>query len=142
MNVRMRFRTDSVFAAADVARRERGEPTRFLEHLDPELASTPPAVPGDVWRMRWYGSDAIAGYDICCPQCLDVHAWTTALNCASRRPLEGGGSACAHSGVGSCWDWSGSAEEGTLTANPSLHSIAEKGGCGFHGWLRAGVLTT
>jgi hypothetical protein len=59
---------------------------------------TPPAQPGDVWRVRWYRQNRqnndgpIAGYDICCPRCRQVHAWTTAHQlritaCAPRRRL-------------------------------------------------------
>ena len=89
------------------------------------------AEPGDTWRIRWYAEDGegpIAGYAICCPRCGQVHYWTTALNC---KP-------CPHQGKSSCWQWSGSAEAGTLTASPSL--FAQRA-CGWHGWLRNGELT-
>ncbi|MGH7184697.1 MAG: hypothetical protein ACREIB_00230 [Pseudomonadota bacterium] len=105
-----------------------------------------PARAGDTWRCRWYRPPGepegpIAGYWICCPRCGDIHPWTTANNCKSRRELrsetgELQGYTCDHSGKFSCWTWTGSAEENTLDAKASLlcHS------CGYHGWLNAGVL--
>lgn len=144
----IRFRTDSAHTADDAARLARGVETTYYD--PPELEGIEPARPGDTWRVRWKATieqeaqgiseGPIAGYAICCPKCLQVHFWTTALNCASLRPLPGGGSVCDHSGVGSCWAWTGSAEDGTLTASPSLHSVAEKGGCGWHGFLTNGEL--
>jgi hypothetical protein len=114
--IRIRFRTDGCF-----------EPN-------------PPAQPGDIWRLRWYkqgGEGPIAGYAICCPKCGEVHHWTQAANCARTVDTSSGVKVCAHSGTGSCWTWTGSAEEGTLTADPSLHA---SGACGWHGWLKNGVL--
>lgn len=103
-----------------------------------EWEATPIAEPGDIWRVLWWTPPGevspLAGYDICCPKCRQVHGWTSALNCASRR-LDG---RCDHSGVGSCWTWTGSAEDGTLSASPSLHA---SGACGYHGFLQHGVLT-
>jgi hypothetical protein len=157
MGVRMRFRTDSALMADDIAARARGETTQWFH--DHELDATPPAEPGDVWRVRWGGAEhppgggPIAGYEICCTTCKHVHAWTTATNCSTRREFEwsyvdkdgvtqsGKGWTCAHSGTGSCWTWTGSAEENTLSASPSLWSVPEKGGCGFHGYLTDGVLS-
>lgn len=149
----MRFRVDSWSAAEDVTRIARGERSHFLDHmahLDParlaELRATPPAQPGDVWRVRWYaaeGEGPIAGYAIGCPTCGLVHSWTTANGCAAgRRAIEGspGHTVCEHSGVGSCWTWSGSAESNLLTAAPSLHCVLALGGCGFHGFLENGQL--
>lgn len=137
--IHMRFRTDRSHAAADHRRWLMQQPMRF--HRPHELSSvrrTAPAQPGDTWRVHWYSPDTargpVAGYDICCVQCGEVHAWTTALNCASRRP----DGHCDHMGVGSCWTWTGSARRNTLTAIPSLHAI---NACGWHGWLRDGVLT-
>lgn len=153
--VRTRFRSDSWHFADEAARLERGLPLRWTLENRPdefrEVQTTPPARPGDLWRVRWatrYDAEhpepgPIAGYAIGCPTCLEVHAWTTATNCsAARRPIEGmpGHSVCIHSGTGSCWNWTGSAEEGTLSASPSLYSVKELGGCGFHGFLTAGVL--
>lgn len=101
---------------------------------------TPLPKAGDTWRVRWYrpvGEEEgpVAGYAICCPKCGDIHAWTTAINCTS--PRENG--SCSHSGTGSCWTWTGSAEDGTLTANPSLLVVTPE--CGYHGWLQNGVLS-
>lgn len=111
-------------------------------------AETPKAEPGDVWRIFWYHhdgpdgeqiNDRIAGYAICCPGCRRVHNWTCARNCASRIP----GGTCSHSGTGSCWNWTGSAEEGTLTCTPSLQVLlheVEPGGCDWHGYITQGDL--
>jgi hypothetical protein len=43
----------------------------------------------------------------------------------------------AHGLAGSCWTWTGSPEAGDLSATPSLAVVGE---CGFHGFLRGGVL--
>lgn len=137
MSTRIRFRSDNPLIARFKAesRSERGT----YGFSDDEWAATPAAQPGDIWRILWHKPPGVvgplAGYDICCPQCGQVHSWTTALNCASRWP----DGACDHSGVGSCWTWTGIAEEGTLSASPSLHA---SGACGWHGWLKDGVLTT
>jgi hypothetical protein len=118
----------------------------------------PAAEPGDVWivrqspknidEMRFGGSDEesadwpIVGYALTCPNgaCrFGVHDWTWANNCSQKLPE--GGPRCVHMrDRQSCWTWTGSVEEGTLTANPSLHSPTKLGGCGFHGWLKKGVL--
>lgn len=145
---RIRFREGSWLQADDAARIARGQETLWFD--PPQLVGVEPAQPGDCWRTRWWaasGEGPIAGYAICCPKCLQVHSWSSARNCSTKRPLPGGGSVCAHSGIGSCWQWSGSAEDGTLTASPSLHAIAEgpkvgiEGhGCGWHGWLQNGEL--
>lgn len=146
---RIRFRTDSSFAADDAARVLRGHNAMWFDN--DELKDVEPAQPGDCWRVRWArtvdmpegAEGAIAGYAICCPKCKQVHNWTSARNC----PRVDG--VCKHSGLGSCWTWTGSAEEGTLTASPSLHSLdddndggaADNGtGCGWHGYLRNGEL--
>ena len=113
----MRFRTDGSFFDPD------------------EPAGKPAPKPGDTWLIRWYrpgGAEGpIAGYAICCPGCRKVHDWTTATNC---KP-------CSHQGISSCWTWTGSAEANVLTASPSLHSVKDLGGCGWHGHLINGVLT-
>lgn len=135
---RIRFREGSWLQADDAARIARGQETLYYD--PPELVGVEPAQPGDCWRAHWHalsGVGPIAGYAICCPKCLQVHSWTSARNC---KP-------CPHQGIGSCWQWSGSAEDGTLTASPSLHALA-KGpkvgidghGCGWHGWLQNGEL--
>lgn len=109
---------------------------------------TPKAEPGDVWRIHWHHhvdgkqvDDWIAGYAICCPGCSRVHNWTTALNCATSR----GEGKCVHNSdrpYGSCWNWTGSAEEGTLSATPSLQVVKERceWGCGWHGYITNGDL--
>lgn len=113
----------------------------FFEEGD----TKPPPLPGDTWRIHWYNhvdgvqvNDQIAGYAICCPLCLKVHHWTTANNCPRIA-----GEGCAHEKAHtSCWTWTGSAEDGTLTASPSLYSVEALGGCGWHGWLHDGELHT
>jgi hypothetical protein len=149
---RIRFRSDNRYIAEQKAlgrgfERVASWATRDL------FDATPAAEPGDIWRVYWYSLEAPghlgppAGYDICCITCRRVHSWNTATNCASRKPIreEGTGKVigytCAHSGVSSCWQWTGSAEEGTLTASPSLYSREDLGGCGYHGFLRNGEIT-
>jgi hypothetical protein len=39
---------------------------------------------------------------------------------------------------GAVWSWDGNRELPTLS--PSIFCVPEKGGCGFHGFLSAGVL--
>jgi hypothetical protein len=137
VSTRIRFRTDGSHIADHKAQ---GKP-RDEFYNQAVWDATPPAQAGDVWQVHWYAEDAdgnsingpFAGYDICCPGCKRVHAWTTALNCLPKP--------CPHEGKSSCWNWTGSAEQGTLSASPSLHSVKEKGGCGWHGWLQNGALT-
>jgi hypothetical protein len=154
--VRIRFRSDNSFKADDAARLARGLKTVW--NNPEELVGVEPAQPGDVWRSRWALSldqkaagmteGPIAGYSICCPKCLAVHHWGTALNCEPKIPwsvtgTDGQvytGTKCRHSGEGSCWNWTGSAEDGTLSASPSLHCIETAGGCGWHGHLTNGLL--
>lgn len=147
MSPRIRFREDGIAAAEWHAAELRGEPRVTcpcddLEcHLRPEnYRKVPPAEPGDCWRLTWHGSDAVSGYAICCPRCRLVHYWCSANNCGSKRPLPGGGATCDHAGKASCWEWTGSAEAGTLTARPSLLATAPLL-CGWHGWLTNGELT-
>lgn len=113
----------------------------YLDELaDPNFEA---AQPGDAWRIYWAKAagvpEPIAGYALTCPKpdCPDgVHQWTTASNCSTKGQ---DGKRCSHEGIGSCWTWTGSAEDGTLTANPSLHCVAPIG-CGWHGWLRDGQM--
>lgn len=123
---------------------------------------TPKAEPGDTWRQFWSHhdendkqiDDRLAGYAICCMGCGHVHAWTTASNCqfnltehhyTDKDGKDVAYKVCGHSGVGSCWVWTGSAEEGTLTARPSLQVTLDKyepGGCNWHGYIDNGDLHT
>lgn len=115
-------------------------PMRF--RTDSWYEPNPAARPGDLWRIRWHKEHAdgnrligpIAGYAICCPDCGQVHHWTTATNCPSNK-----NGVCEHSGKGSCWEWSGSAEENRLSVRPSLQVTGE-GGCRWHGHLVDGEL--
>ena len=122
----------------------------FLADLNnPDLEA---AQPGDAWRIVWIepGSWAssveeddprpLAGYILTCPspECLEgVHLWVQAGNCNCRDKET---QKCCHDGKGSCWDWSGKASDGTLTANPSLFASGAK--CAWHGWLRNGEMTS
>lgn len=160
--MRMRFRTDGWHYADLKAQGWTWEKYAELycdsscetvASIKAEWDAISPAQPGDVWRIRWHkegGEGPIAGYAICCIQCGQVHAWTTARNCSQKIKRSYIDSktgqtveyeSCVHSGVGSCWNWSGSAEEGTLTASPSLMKITgpdQK--CTFHGWLSNGQI--
>lgn len=158
MPVPMRFRTDSAHIAELKRQGKTLEESTFggwptLE----EWNAVPPAAPGDTWRTRWYKAGTeegpIAGYAIACSRCLETHRWTSALNCEPKIPWSvswvddqgvtqtSSGTHCQHSGVGSCWIWTGSAEANTLHASPSLHALKEKGACGYHGFLQNGVLS-
>lgn len=107
---------------------------------------TMPPGDEDGWRTQSWGGDhedwPVIGYALTCPNesCrFGVHEWTHASNCDQHFPA--GGPRCAHQrDRTSCWTWSGSVLDGTLTASPSLHSPADLGGCGWHGWLRNGTL--
>ncbi len=147
MSVQIRFRTDNCHY---VQMRAKG--TEWAEYLGiarEEYEALPPGQPGDIWRVHWHKQDGegpLAGYAIWCPKCNDLHHWTGATNCTFqatehtyKKPdgSDGTYKVCGHSGTASCWGWSGSAEEGTLTARPSLLCHV----CGFHGWLTNGLLS-
>lgn len=142
----MRFRTDS-WLEAERARESDAE-LREWTFTDEEIArirATPLAEPGDTWRIRWSGIDALAGYAICCPTCKHVHCWTTANKCQfelTEQSYEGNTGkvtykVCGHSGKRSCWTWTGSDVENKLTAYPSLLYL---GDCHWHGFLTDGIL--
>lgn len=137
----MNFRTDSAHYAELAT-----NPAKVREwygdqpDIMAEIEKTPPAQPGDTWRLHWAGEgDMLAGYAICCPKCREVHRWTSANNCHEQE-VDG---LCIHERstnggqLGSCWQWTGSAEDNHLTASPSLQIHT----CGWHGWLRDGELT-
>lgn len=154
-SVRMRFRTDG-WHYADLKTygwtREKFAEMRNIDYID-AFDATPAAQPGDVWRIKWYKEGIekgpLAGYAICCLQCGHVHQWTTAGNCQTdlqevRYKNKNGEDqsymACIHKrkGEGSCWQWTGSAEDNVLTASPSL--LVTHGDCNFHGRLQSGEL--
>lgn len=125
--------------------REMPTPIRFrrdslYDALDGQL---PKPEPGDCWRIGVYGNpNGTAGYAICCPRCREVHFWTHAVNCKTRRSLPDGGSTCGHERTGtSCWTWQTRWKGVPVNARPSLHCDAKLGGCGYHGFLRNGALT-
>lgn len=147
----MRVRTDSWYVAGWKRAALVGGRDDVAEDIlnDP----IPAAELGDVWVIRFDGDSTqshdgkpddwpIVGYAMTCPieSCEQgVHDWTWAHNCGQKLPE--GGSRCAHMrDRTSCWTWTGSAEDGTLSATPSLHSPTDLGGCGFHGYLTNGVL--
>jgi len=147
----MRFRTDGVhyadLKAAGRTLEDYCAPQAPTEEERRHWDATPKAERGDVWRVFWYHGeqgkqidDQIAGYDICCVACGRVHACTTALNCNQKIPKPWGES-CQHiESRTSCWIWSGSAEQGTLTASPSLLVVQSRcpWGCGWHGFIQNG----
>jgi hypothetical protein len=157
--VRMRFRMDSWhYADLKVAmtweQYTDGWSSSPTEEDKRYWDETPKAEPGDVWRIHWSHhdpidgpqiDDRIAGYAICCIGCGHVHAWTTAGNCNqkiqcsykdSNTGLDVPYTSCVHSGLTSCWNWTGSAEEGTLTATPSLQVTQDE--CKWHGYITNG----
>lgn len=97
--------------------------------------AVPSAKEGDVWAL----ADR-TGYWLTCPRenCdQGVHLWHHGVDCPTH-----GVTTPEHP---SCWTWTGSPEDGTLTANPSLQVLTTANGqpthgCGFHGWLKNGVL--
>lgn len=106
-----------------------------VSHLA-EYAGVEPAREGDVWVGRGFRGEAV-GYGLTCPEptCAEgAHVWTHAFDCPAGRSPD---AACKTGGAG-CWTWTGSPAEGDLSAAPSLHVLASRGGCGWHGWLRAG----
>jgi hypothetical protein len=160
--VRMRFRTDG-WHYADLKAEGKDLGSWCVEGMVPTEEEkkywevTQKAEPGDVWRIHWYHRDEddkqlddwIAGYAICCIGCGRVHCWTSALNCGQRVQrsyVDTNGNTvpyetCVHQEAhGSCWQWSGSAEEGTLTAAPSLQVVADRcpWKCGWHGFIQNG----
>lgn len=108
------------------------------------------AEPGDVWVLRsapgesgrsWAEDEVTAGwpiigYGLTCPEtkCEDgIHLWDHATGCPARfasGPCKNGGP--------SCWTWTGQPEDDTLTGQPSLFMPTP--GCGWHGYLRDGVM--
>lgn len=130
----MRLRTDSLHIAG--WRRSAALGAREVKGNDvftnPDYADVEPAQPGDVWILR-NRNGGITGYGLTCPNeaCTQgAHPWDHAYNCPVRSEPD----------APPCWTWTGSIEDGTLTASPSLHVMAELGGCGWHGWLRDGEM--
>ena len=148
MGLRMRFRTDSYYWADMKARGTDAHGVGGYTAKDlADFDEGPAAARGDVWRIRWYredGNGPLAGYAICCPKCGFVHVFTTAGNCeVGRHEVKYQGNdgkehsyySCQHYETGSCWVWTGSAEDNTLSAAPSLAITV---GCLWHGWLENG----
>lgn len=156
----MRVRTDSWWLAARKRAVEKGaspDPRTtpppnggewskdFLDALnDPNFEA---AQDGDVWVLRGEGRTQsvgeghddwpVIGYGLVCPRetCEDpVHLWTHASDCEARYGQE---RPCKHGGP-SCWTWTGSPGDDTLTAHPSLW--IKEPGCGWHGFLRNGKM--
>jgi hypothetical protein len=147
MAVPIRFRRDSLIAAEEARDRAAGKAPCDPAWVSDEAArSTPPIQPGDCWKVVWGGvgggADTLAGFHICCEKCGEIHGWTTARNCASKRDHPLGGRTCDHQEARtSCWAWILGPDGAPLEASPSLHSVVDLGGCGWHGHLRAGVMT-
>ena len=132
----MRLRTDSFHIAgwkrAHALRGcDCGPDQKHVAHKPKEYPD-PPAEPGDVWVLRNRNGE-VTGYGLTCPNetCEQgVHPWDHAYDCPRRGEAD----------APPCWSWSGSIEDGTLTATPSLHVLVERGGCGWHGFLRNGEM--
>lgn len=129
------------------------DPLYLRELNDPTFEE---AKPGDVWRLvidpdyeagkgrtySWLPKDGwiLGGYAIWCPKedCNEgVHWWSHATDCKGMY-----GEPCKYGerpGQSSCWLWTGSVEEGNLTAEPSLFA---SGSCGWHGFLRQGEMVS
>ena len=140
MPVPINFRSDSIIAAEEARDRAAGKPPCDPGWVsDEEARSTPPAKPGDCWRITYGGEgeqQTTAGYAICCPKCGLLHYWCNASNCSSKRTLLSGGITCAHQDARtSCWTWTVDANGRPIKAVASLHSPVELGGCGYRGWL-------
>lgn len=143
----MRLRTDSWYWAGihrAVLNGGLGAPAlQGWGELQSDFDATPIAELGDVWRSGGFASNQFGGYVLTCPETVrcsvGVHPWWHAYDCPAGRLTDG---VCKRgAGRDSCWDWSGSPENGTLTALPSLHVLVERGGCGWHGYLRDGVMS-
>ena len=149
----IRLRHDSIIAAQEAAHRlAGGNPCAPGWVTDAEAAATPPAEPGDCWRIIHGAYDgkpgSTAGYAICCPTCRQIHYWTHARNCSSRRELptgwigrgprrrmSHGGTTCDHEQARtSCWTWTVDADGRPIRARASLF-VSHPDGCGYHGWL-------
>lgn len=154
MSIAIRLRKDSATAAYLNACRARGEPVHECScgqtdcpYDGAEARSTPPAEPGDAWSIVYSAHDgrpeSPAGFAICCPKCRQVHYWSSANNCASKRQFsftgpdgkEYQGWTCDHKDARtSCWTWTVDADGRPITARASLF-VNHDGGCGYHGWL-------
>lgn len=121
-----------------------------------------PAQLGDAWRIRGHvemieRADGSGSFPRATQHWADEHRWPVvgySLTCPNERCPEGGhrwthasdcdgdyGRACKlGAGRLSCWDWTGSAEAGDLTASPSLWVNWDL--CGWHGFLQSGVMTS
>jgi hypothetical protein len=101
-------------------------------YMNADYAGIPPAEPGDVWILHNRNGEVV-GYGLTCPNeaCEQgAHPWDHARDCPVRTAPD----------APPCWTWTGSIEDGSLTASPSLHVVKEWGGCGWHGWLRNGEM--
>lgn len=131
----MRLRTDSLHVAGWKRSADLG--ARAVQSADDvstltDYANIEAAQLGDVWEIH-NQAGAIVGYGLTCPNVRcdqGAHAWDHAFDCPIRYQPDAPG----------CWTWSGSVADGTLTASPSLHVLEERGGCGWHGWLRDGEM--
>lgn len=172
MPVAIRLRRDSLIAAIEHKTRLAGGPWCPPDWVtDDEAEATPPPEPGDAWRIGWYMQEGeatedfirtyrrrygdasippesnvpLAGFAICCIKCGEVHHWTSANNCSTRKQLPpwkdqagvehpGGGYTCQHiEDRTSCWTWTLDADGRPLTARASLLCHI----CGYHGFLNA-----
>lgn len=164
MPTAVRLRTDDCWMALEAARRARGtapyrcpcESHRDVngQCIDPEctwnegkLAAIVPATPGDYWRITWHAApEKLAGFAICCPKCKEIHHWTSANNCGSKRQItittpggtEHKAMTCDHQQRHeSCWTWTLDETGKPIRAVASLFANGP-GMCGYHGFLGGG----
>jgi hypothetical protein len=146
MSTPIRFRTDDMMAAEEARDRVAGKPASDWGKENAErVQSTPPIAAGDCWPITYssHGGkpESICGYAICCPKCGQLHYWTHANNCASKRKLPSGAWTCDHQEARtSCWTWTLDERGWPVQAVASLFANGE-GHCGYHGWLKDGALT-
>jgi len=142
----MRLRRDNWHTAGQRRARDLGalDTSSWDREWAMRLFQVPAALVGDVWRVAVHDDDGRChGFVLTCPvvSCdQGVHAWHHGSKCPARRSRSNPCALGDRPGMDSCWTWTGSAEAGTLTATPSLHSPLADGGCGFHGFLTNGVL--
>ena len=107
-----------VFSPELIDQLNRSVPVRVVDDIDADDVQ-----PGDI-EVRGAGHDA-GGYAFACP------------GCGSRSWLAIGPDNPSPRWVVTAGDV---ARPDTVTLSPSIFHTRERGGCGWHGWLRDGVL--
>lgn len=76
------------------------------------------------WSTRYAKPEEMGALNFVCPcGCKRVHSLEVVRNAAEKQERQ--------------WIWDGNVDRPTLS--PSINSTVERGGCGWHGWLTAGV---